>query len=138
MTLRYLRLNSGETLPELKDISPFKSVVIVDEIVDPQWQAKTSRWLADSGCRYMMAWGKDCSSWDTSIDLANLEQFDYGDIPDEAYIMTTWHDDEPLAHVIWFAKMVAYHADLNIDNLLFLHIGSIDRQDDLEALYSNA
>lgn len=85
----------------------------------------------------MMAWGKDCSSWDDSVDLANLEQFGSGEIPDEKFVMTTWHEDEPLEDVIWFAKFSALHPTTPLENVLFLHIGSTDRQSEFKDLYRN-
>jgi hypothetical protein len=138
MTIRYLRLNSGDSFPAACDLSPFKAIVVVEEPVESQWQAAASRWLADSGCLYMMAWGEDCSSWDDSVDLANINQFDCDDIPDAKFIMTTWHDDESLPDVAWFAKVCAHHPTVEIENVVFLHIASADQQEEFEALYRDA
>ena len=138
MAVRYLRVEAGDAFPDLADFSPFKAVVVVEAPVVDTWQAAASRWLAESGCLYMMAWGHDCESWDTSVDEANLRQFAYGDIPEDDLIMTTWHDDEPLEEVVWFAKVAAHHPSIEISNLLFLHIGATDRQAEFEALFDTA
>jgi hypothetical protein len=138
MSIRYLRINSGDQLPDFEDFAPYKAVVVIDLAVDAGWQTRVSQWLVESGCLYMMAWGADCSSWDTSVDEANMRRFDYGDIPDDDFIMTTWHDDEPLAEVIWFAKVAAHHSTVEIDNVLFLHIGAEDRQAEFEELFNAA
>jgi hypothetical protein len=84
MYVTYLRLQHSDPFPALDDFSPFKAIVVIEDVVDPEWQMAASKWLADTGCRYMMAWGKDCSSWDDSVDLANLDQFGYGEIHDVA------------------------------------------------------
>ena len=138
MSVSYLRLTQGDSLPDLHGLSPFKAVIIVEADVNLEWQSSVSRWIADAGCRYMMAWGNGCSSWDDSIDIANLEQFDYGDIPEEEFIMTTWHENESLEEVLWFAKISAHHPSLELHNVLFLHIGTIDRKAEISALYAAA
>jgi hypothetical protein len=138
MTIRYLRLSNGDSLPSLEGLSLFKAVVIVEQEVSSEWQATVSRWLADSGCRYMMAWGKDCSSWDDSVDYANLEQFAPHEIPDGDFIMTTWHENEPLKEVFWFAKVSANHMTLLLERILLLHISSDDREGEFKDLFRKA
>ena len=138
MPERYLRLSPGDTPPNLNDFTPFKAVLIVETDVEADWQTSVSRWLADSGCLYMMAWGNGCSSWDTSVDEANLEQFDYGEIPEDDFIMTTWHENEPLEEVLWFAKTTAHHPTVELRNVLFLHVGANDREDEISALFAAA
>ena len=86
----------------------------------------------------MMAWGIDCSSWDTAVDLANIEKFDYQDIPAEEFIITTWHADEPLDEVFWFSKNLAYHALINLRNTLILHISTNNRENEILAAYAAA
>ena len=70
-----------------------------------------------------MSWGRSCSAWDDSIDIANLEAFDWQEIPDEKLVMTTWHDNVPLSEVIWFAKYAAQHPTVELLATLFVHIG---------------
>jgi len=132
----YLRLTQGNSLPKLLGFSPFKAVIIVEDDVKSDWQSSVSQWIANAGCRYMLAWGKGCSSWDTSVDIANLEQFDYGDIPEDEFIMTTWHENESLEEVLWFAKTTAHHPTLELHNVLFLHIGTTDREAEISSLYA--
>ena len=74
--MEYLQLRNNEVLPQIKTPHPFKCVVIIDASVSQEWQTKVSKWLVNSGCLYMMAWGNDCSSWDDSVDYANIEQFE--------------------------------------------------------------
>ena len=38
-----------------------------------------------------------------------LEVFDFGDIPDSKFVLTTWNEYELLQGTFWFAKQAAYH-----------------------------
>ena len=137
MNVRYLCLQNGDALPALGGLSPYKAVLVIEDVVDSEWKAAVSRWLADSGCLYMMAWGKECKSWHDSVDLAR-DQLTYGELPDDKFIMTTWHDDEPLEEVFGFAKYAAHHPTIELENVLFLHIGAAERKNELEDMYRNA
>jgi hypothetical protein len=70
----------------------------------------------------MMAWGKDCSAWDSSVDEANLVRFDYGEIPEDDFVMTTWHADEPLEEAFWFSQFCAMHPSLELEKTYIVHI----------------
>lgn len=142
-SIRYVRLSDGETIEVesatlLSKFAPFKAVVIAEESVSPAWQAQVSAWLVDTGCLYTMAWGVDCAVWDTSVDLANLEKFDYDEVPNDQFVMTTWHEGKPLSEVFWFAKTAAHHPTVDIHHVLLVHISEEDRQSELEAEWKNA
>src|SRR5215213_4311350 len=115
----YVRVAPEGDMPDVA-ASPARVVVIAESAVSPFWQARVSTWLARSGCLYMMAWGENCSSWDDSVDVANLEEFNFGEIPDDRFIMTTWHTDEPLREVFWFSKHNATHPTVEIDRTVLL------------------
>ncbi len=70
----------------------------------------------------MMAWGRNCHEWDTSVDEANLAAFDFGEIPEDAFVMTTWHEDEPIEDVFWFSIMCAWDPSLELKQTYILHI----------------
>jgi hypothetical protein len=133
----YIPLRSGSLLESTERFRPFKCVVLISEDVTAEWQQAVSRWLVASGCLYMMAWGVECSSWDDSVDLANLEQFDFGEIPDAEFVMTTWHRDEPLEDVFHFAKFAANHPTVEVENLVVLDIGLSGRGSMFHAMWSN-
>lgn len=133
--MEYLQLHNNQVLPHISHLKPFKCVVIIESIPTPEWQAKVSEWLVTSGCFFMMAWGIESSSWDDSVDDANLEIFNYEDIPDESFVMTTWHPDEPLEEVFWFCKNAAQHGIHILDNVLILHITNQNRCKELLHLY---
>lgn len=133
--LKYIQISAEADLPSMTVYKPFRAIVVVEEKVSDEWQAKVSGWLVNSGCLYMMAWGIECSSWDDSVDHANLEIYDYGDIPDDQFVMTTWHENKELKEVVWFSKHCALHDHVNIKNTLIIHISNIDKEKELMDLY---
>ena len=76
----------------------------------------------------MLAWGNACSSWDDSVDIANLEEFDYGEIPEAKLVMTTWHEKESIKEVFWFAKNNAFHPLVELKNTLLLDIAFLSHK----------
>jgi hypothetical protein len=84
----YLAIKPETALPGSAARPPFRAVVIVEATVSPEWQSLVSNWLVRSGCLYVMAWDANCSSWDNSVDMANMEQFDFGEIPEDRFVMT--------------------------------------------------
>ncbi len=99
-------------------------------------QVEISRWLVESGCIYMIAWGIDCSSWDDYVDLASIEFNSYEESPDAEVIMTTWHDSNTLEEVFKFAKHAAItHGALD---MMVLHFSDITREEEFATLFENA
>lgn len=137
MQANYVHLTPGATPPKL-DSAPFKAVVVVECDVTPDWQMQTSDWLVRSGCRYMMAWGQKCSEWDDSVDLANLAMFDFGDIPEDDFVMTTWHEREPLADTFWFAGKCATHPSLVLERTYIVHVAPESQETALLEAYHAA
>ena len=86
----------------------------------------------------MMAWGVECSSWDDSVDHANLEKFGFAEIPDDHFVMTTWHDREPVTEVFWFAKHNAYHPTKMLERTAILHIADRENEHELLRLFAEA
>lgn len=113
-------------------------VVVVEAEVLPEWQALVSDWIAKSGCLYMMAWGLHCSSWDDSVDMANLAEFNFGEIPEDKFIMTTWHESDRLDEVFWYAKNNAFHPVAPLASTILLHISAESREQELLAAYAAA
>jgi hypothetical protein len=128
--LTYLHLPPGSSPPELS--SPhFRAVLVIKDAVTDAWRDHISAWLVRSGCRYMMAWGDECSKWDDSVDHASLARYDYGEIPEEYAIMTTWHACEQLSEVFWFAIHCAEPMEPTLSCDLIIDIGTFDRHDEL-------
>ncbi len=131
MQVHYLHLAPNSPLPACPFREPFSTVIIINSSVTGEWRNEVSKWLVDNGCLYMMAWGIDCSLWDDSVDSANLAAFNFAEIPDDSFVMTTWHDKEPLEDVLWFALHAADHPTVKLDQLLLIDISRKDRQTEI-------
>ena len=122
-------------LPAVADHAPFRAVVVIDAPYSTGWQKDVSDWLVLSGCLYMMAWGEDCSSWDDSVDYANRDAFSSGEIPDEKFVMTTWHERQSLDDVFWQAQFAADHPDVALAGTLIIHISDKEAGDEFLARF---
>ncbi|QNA87908.1 hypothetical protein G4G28_04485 [Massilia sp. Dwa41.01b] len=122
--------------PALIDV-PTRVIVIVDAQVTPAWQTLVSQWLVRAGCLYMLAWGTDCSSWDNSVDWANIARFGGKAIPDDGFVVTTWHLDKPLEEVFWYAKNLAVHPAVRLERTILLEISAHSRRDELLQAYAS-
>ncbi|HEX2590963.1 MAG TPA: hypothetical protein VHL34_05685 [Rhizomicrobium sp.] len=131
----YLHLKPGDAPPQLDSFVPFKAVVVVESDVTPEWQAEISAWLVQSGCRYMSAWGNNCSGWDDSVDWAALEMFDFGDIPLDGFVMTSLHENASLEETFWFCGHNAHHPSLDLRATYIVHIAQEARESELSALF---
>lgn len=94
--------------------------------------------MVDAGCLYMMAWGLECSRWDDAVDEANLARFSYGEIPEDRFVLTTWHDNEALSDVFWFAKELANHPTVKLAGTLLLHVSQNASEAEMLAAFENA
>ena len=137
--VQYIHLSPNASPKAPISKRPFSVVVIIEAEVTPEWRHEISEWLVKEGCLCMMAWGTDCSLWDDSVDVANLEAFDWGDIPKGQSIMTTWHNDEPLIDVFWNANMSIFHPpDSSIDHLVILDITDKARESKMRELFAKS
>jgi hypothetical protein len=66
-------------------------LVVGDDTIDADAQARWSEQFVRTGCRYAVCFGPTSSSLDDSIDMVG--------VMDE---MTTWHDHEPLEQTVDF------------------------------------
>jgi hypothetical protein len=138
--VEYLRITPGEPLPDISAYRPFKAIVVIEADHSADWESAVSRWLVDSGCLYMMAWGRGCSSWHDSVDWANLEDFGYGEIPADRFVMTTWHEREPLEEVFWFADhcATAYDDEIRLGHTLIIDISVQSRREEMLRHFATA
>ncbi|MFO0937639.1 MAG: hypothetical protein U0798_14125 [Gemmataceae bacterium] len=63
-------------------------------------RAAVSQEIVRQGCHYAVCTGDQCSLWDDSIDFAFLATDKDFSPRTERFIMTTWHDEEPLDEVV--------------------------------------
>lgn len=134
----YIHLAPGSLPTGRVKPAPYKMVVIADAAVAPEWQSKVSDWIVKSGCRYMIAWGVDGSSWDDAVDMANIEAFGFGDIPDQHFIPTAWRADDPIEDVFGFCKYDAEHPVVELKQTVLLHISEAANEDGLLQAYAAA
>lgn len=134
----YIQLRPHADLPDLQHLQPFMAIVIADDDSDEMWRWEVARWLAVSGCRFMLAWGKECESWREAVEDAALEAADYDDVAPEQTVLTTSHEDEDLDEVFWFARHRASHPALQLANVVILHVADIGRPDELMAQFTDA
>lgn len=135
MPVTYIHLAPDSTALNGLAEGPSRVVLIAEAQVTPTWQHQVSQWLVERGCVYMMAWGQDCSTWDDSVDMANLEQFDFEPIPEERFVMTTWHEKETLQEVFWFSENCARHPVVEATRTVLLHISAEPREVELLGAY---
>ena len=139
-TLQYIHLSPNSSPTALIASRPFSAVVIVTTDVDIKWRHDVSEWLVKEGCLCMMAWGCECSLWDDSVDIANLEAHNWKEVPVEQSVMTTWHDDEPLSDVFWHAhNSTFYWSELEPPNhLVLLDISEKSREGEMRDLFNKS
>lgn len=134
MKPRYIHLPPGQAPPAL-DIQPYKLIIVAEANVLDEWRNEVAEWIYGIGSRYVIAWGQSCIEWHDSVDWANLEAFDHGEVPDKDHVMTTWHANEPLSEAFWFAGFCAQHPDVELGETILLHIAERERGEALVAEY---
>jgi hypothetical protein len=136
--IKYVHLKPGDVPPKLAEGERFKTVLVIDCEVAPEWQALVSDWLVRSGCRYLMAWGHKCSEWHDCVDYANLAMYDFGEIPDDGFVVTTWHEDEPLREAFWFCGFCTFHPSLELEGTRLVHVAQEGNEAGMREAYRAA
>lgn len=136
--ISYFHLRPESPLPALSVPRPFRAVLVLEAEVGSIWQASVSSWFVQAGCLYALSVGAACSSWDDSIDKANLEEFEFDEIPPTRFVMTTWHEDSPLSELFWFSKHNAAHPTESLQATLLVHVAAIPREAELLQAYAAA
>lgn len=127
MELREVKL--VQTTRPFEYVSPYPGeehtllVCVADAAVTDAERAKVSAEIVAAKCRYAVCWGYDCSSWDTAIDCAYIETDKNFSPSDETFIMTTWHDDEPVEDAIDFWWMNTWFDDYQSNRFAVLILG---------------
>jgi hypothetical protein len=124
----YLHLIPESTPPPL-DGRPLRAVLIADQSASDSWREQIADWLVAGNCLYFIAWGVACEAWHDEVDWAVLEANGYRDIPDDRFVMTTWHDKDPLSEALWFAGNCAEHPDVDLEKTVILHLAYDDQRD---------
>jgi len=96
-----------------------------DSTLDEGDRMKVVGTLIDSGCQYIVCGGVDCERWHDDADLAfaNLEVQSDSLRTDLPMVMTTWHDNESMEDVAFFAINCTNFDDHDFNRLLVLVVG---------------
>ena len=127
MALREVKL--VQTARPFEYVSPYPGkehtllVCVADATVTSDERVRVSAEIVTAKCRYAVCWGYDCSSWDTAIDCAYIETDENFSPPDETFVMTTWHDGEPIEDAVDFWWMNTWFDDYESIKLAILIIG---------------
>lgn len=135
-TPRYCLLQPDTALPPL-DNTPSMVILVSDAECGDMWRWEVARWLVAGGCRYLLAWGNDCETWHDAVDDASDEALDYEDPLPEQQLISTWHEDEDLDEVFWFARHKASHP-VPLARTLIVHIAQQARGEELLAQFADA
>ena len=84
-------------------LAPFTLLVAARALDDELTMIEMRRFAADAieaGCGYVCTWGEGC---EVVHDL-----FDEASIAADRFVMSTWHDDEPLADALSFSLTNAF------------------------------
>lgn len=120
----YLHLKSGADPADISEFSPYVAVVMAEDDVASEWRSTISRWLVDTGCMYMIAWGKECALWDDIVDWCHMEKYDFGNYPENSFLITCWFSDYTLEEVFEFAKVHVEHPTVELTYTVLLHISN--------------
>lgn len=136
--VHYLHLLPGGQLPLVSHFLPSRMVVIAEMDVAPAWRALVSSWLVRSGCLCMMAWGERCDLWDDVVDWTLLEEFGFGDIPAERFVMTSWHEGQTLDEVFAYCKQLALFDSVPLAQTVLLHVAKQSAEQQIMDVYAQA
>ena len=126
MRIEYYRIGATGPLPEIAFEPPFKVAFVADIAADAKRHEGVARWLDQSGARYFCAWGVQCSQWHDAVDWAQIEAWP-DDMPDDQFCMTTWHENEPIEDMMYFARACSgyYDGSWN-DRIAIIHLSATE------------
>ena len=86
-----------------------------------------------------MGWGPNSTLWDDSVDWAYIQQsYDETLSADEEFVVTTWHDDEPLEETIDFACNALDYANKRFERLLVIDLVPVAREQEIVEMHRRA
>ena len=135
VTVRYLPLLSGSRLDPPEGWDSYKCLLLLARVARADEVDRICASLVGSGCAYAMTWGIDCERWHDAIDDAHLGRFE-DTVPEDATVLTTWHSDETLGDVLWFAMHTAtsLYAGVPLNRLLIADLCTRDREEEILSL----
>jgi hypothetical protein len=125
-------------MPAWRPRGLFRCVLVAQTETARDWHSTLCEWLFISGCRYLVAWGDQCEEWHDTMDAVNIAAFPGGEIPDDKFVMTTWHDAEPMREAFWFSRSLATHPHVKLGETLLLHIAPTSAEAHMLSAYADA
>lgn len=102
-------------------------LLVVDPMVSSEEQTTLAEQLVAQACRYAVCAGFDCASWDDAIDWVSVMN-EVDEKPGHGFVMTTWHEDQPLQEVVDFFRNWVSIDDQPPVNRLAIVVGEDDAQ----------
>jgi hypothetical protein len=134
----YVHLSPGDSPSSLGLGKACRVVLVSEASTSPSFREAVAEKLVNGNCLYFMSWGAECEAWHDEVDMANIEKFDFNEIPEDAFVMTTWHEGEPLSEVLWFCKHNAFHPTVDLKATLLLHLAPHPNEQGLLQAYADA
>lgn len=101
LVLIYCCVVLGDEFGFYQGVCFFCVVVVIESLVDEDWQWDVSYWLFEFGCFYMLVWGEDCGLWDDLVDWVDFVCFDFN-VFDDYSVMMIWYENQSFEDVFWF------------------------------------
>jgi hypothetical protein len=121
-----VHLMEGDPIPSFALGEDIKCVVWSNTQMGHPWRNQVAARLVADRVRFMLAGGVAGTLWDDAVDWADIGRFPDFETPDERFVMTTWHDDQSFANVLWQANFTATFDDLWFDQLLVVWLGPLE------------
>ncbi len=104
--------------------SPFEDdyaflLVIASPFVTVGQRDRITSDIVSSRCQYALTFGHDCEAWHDAIDWTCVGDGAGG----ERFLMTTWHDDEPIEDVVDFLWWNTSYGEFASERLAVAIIG---------------
>ena len=117
------------------EMTQFKCLILIERDVSEDYRHEVSKTLVEASCLYTLAWGRNCTLWDDSVDWAFLEHYNHKNVPEEKFVTTTFHPNETLEEVIEFAKDCTEYSLVRLEDTLVLDFTQNERGDFIRELF---
>jgi len=121
ITIEVLPHDAGSLDPPFEDDYALLLVIASPRVSGEQRDRITSD-IVRSRCRYALTFGHDCERWHDGIDETCVGDGTAGG----RFLMTTWHDDEPIEEVVDFLWYNTACEDFEPERLAVVLIGADD------------
>ena len=95
-----------------------------DKTVTPEERESLTSIMFASGCRYGVFAGYDCKVWESDLDWTCIASDANFKPPDEAFTITTAHENDSVEDVIFHGLMCTDFDSHDFDRYLILFVGS--------------